>query len=61
MPPLNGAFVVGVQVEALGDGATVGRPVTARRFDGVFRVESGTRPGLLHVPARVTVVSGAAV
>ena len=54
VPPVNGAFVVGVQV----DGAASGRPVTARRFDDVFRVESGTLPGLLHVPARVTVASG---
>ena len=51
VPPLNGAFVVGVQVEDPGSG----RPVTARRFDEVFWVESGTLPGLLCVPARVTV------
>ena len=54
VPPINGAFVVGVQV----DGVTAGRPVTARRFDEVFWVESGTLPGLLAVPARVRVSSG---
>jgi ABC-2 type transport system ATP-binding protein len=54
VPPINGAFVVGVQV----DDAASGRPVTARRADDVFRVESGTLPGLLHVPARVTVATG---
>jgi ABC-2 type transport system ATP-binding protein len=53
VPPLNGAFVVGVQV----DDEASGRPVTARRFDEVFWVESGPLPGLLHVPARTTVVA----
>jgi hypothetical protein len=54
VPRINGAFVIGVQV----DGGASGRPVTARRFDDVFWVESGTLPGLLHVPARSSVTSG---
>jgi len=54
VPPVDGAFVVAVQV----DGGASGRAVTARRTDEVFRVESGTLPGLLHVPARVSVASG---
>jgi ABC-2 type transport system ATP-binding protein len=58
VPPLNGAFVVGVQVEAQSDGGA-GRPVTARRFDQVFRVQSGPLAGLLHVPASATVSQGA--
>jgi len=51
VPPLNGAFVVGVQV----DDEASGRPVTARRFDAAFWVESGPLPGLLHVPATTSV------
>ena len=55
VPPLNGAFVVGVQV----DDARTGRAVAARRFDDAFWVQSGPLPGLLHVPASVTVTTGA--
>jgi len=47
VPPLNGAFIVGVQV----DHAESGLPITARRFDAAIWVESGTLPGLLSVQA----------
>ncbi|MBW3551824.1 MAG: hypothetical protein KY442_13890 [Proteobacteria bacterium] len=53
VPPLNGAFVVGAQVED----ARTGRPLAARRFDDAFWVETGRLPGLLHVPATATVTS----
>ncbi|MCW2613084.1 MAG: transporter ATP-binding protein match [Frankiales bacterium] len=51
VPPLNGAFILGVQV----DHAETGLPITARRFDDAIWVETGTLPGLLDVPAKVTV------
>ncbi|MCW2681768.1 MAG: transporter related [Frankiales bacterium] len=51
VPPLNGAFVVGVQV----DHAETGLPLTARRFDDAVWVETGDLPGLLAVPATTTV------
>ena len=50
VPPLNGAFIVGVQV----DHAETGLPITARRFDQALWVETGTLPGLLSVPSRAT-------
>jgi ABC-2 type transport system ATP-binding protein len=51
VPRLNGGFVVGVQVDEPGSGL----PITARRFDDVVWVETGTLPGLLDVPALVQV------
>jgi ABC-2 type transport system ATP-binding protein len=51
-PPLNGAFIVGVQV----DHAETGLPITARRFDDALWVETGDLPGLLDIPAKVTVI-----
>ena len=51
VPPLNGAFVLGVQV----DHAETGLPITARRFDEVIWVETGHLPGLLDVPATAVV------
>jgi ABC-2 type transport system ATP-binding protein len=51
VPPLNGAFIVGVQV----DHAETGLPITARRFDSAIWVETGELPGLLDVPARSSV------
>ena len=48
VPRLNGAFIVGVQV----DHAETGLPITARRFDEAFWVETGELPGLLDVPAK---------
>ena len=51
VPRLNGAFILGVQV----DHAETGLPITARRFDEVFWVETGDLPGLLDVPARAVV------
>ena len=53
VPPLNGAFIVGVQV----DHAQTGLPITARRFDDAIWVETGRLPGLLDVPARATVTA----
>ncbi len=50
-PRLNGAFIVGVQV----DEPSTGLPITARRFDDAVWVETGTLPGLLDVPAQVEV------
>ena len=52
VPRLNGAFIVGVQV----DHAETGLPITARRFDDAVWVETGDLPGLLDVPAEVKVV-----
>jgi ABC-2 type transport system ATP-binding protein len=51
VPRLNGAFIVGVQVEH----AETGLPITARRFDEAFWVETGDLPGLLDVPAKAVV------
>ena len=51
VPRLNGAFVVGVQV----DEPSTGLPITARRFDDAVWVETGELPGLLDVPAEVAV------
>lgn len=48
VPPLNGAFILGVQV----DHTDTGLPITARRFDAAIWVETGTLPGLLAVPAK---------
>jgi ABC-2 type transport system ATP-binding protein len=59
MPPLVGAFVLGVSVSA----ADSGRAVTARRFDQTFWVLDAPRGGLLHLPSTAQVrrneVSGA--
>ena len=51
VPPLNGAFILGVQV----DHAETHLPITARRFDDAIWVETGTLPGLLDVPATASV------
>ena len=51
VPPLNGAFILGVQV----DHAETGLPITARRFDDAIWVETGDLPGLLDVPAKAVV------
>ncbi len=51
VPRLNGAFIVGVQVEE----PSTGLPITARRFDDAVWVETGSLPGLLDVRARVRV------
>ncbi|MCU1693085.1 MAG: transporter related [Frankiales bacterium] len=51
VPRLNGAFVVGVQV----DEPATGLPITARRFDAAVWVETGVLPGILDVPAQVEV------
>lgn len=51
VPPLNGAFIVGVQV----DHAQTGLPITARRFDDAIWVETGDLPGLLDIPATAVV------
>ncbi|MEX2289321.1 MAG: ABC transporter ATP-binding protein [Mycobacteriales bacterium] len=53
VPALNGAFIVGVQV----DHAVSGLPITARRFDEAIWVETGRLPGLLDVPALATVTA----
>jgi ABC-2 type transport system ATP-binding protein len=45
-PALNGAYRIAVQVEE----TTTGNPVTARSFDEVFWMTSGTLPGILTVP-----------
>ncbi len=54
VPRLNGAFIVGVQVDEPGSGL----PITARRFDSAIWVETGDLPGLLDVPATVRVQQG---
>jgi ABC-2 type transport system ATP-binding protein len=51
VPRLNGAFIVGVTVEH----SDTGLPITARRFDEAFWVETGDLPGLLDVPAKAVV------
>ena len=53
-PPLNGAFIVGVQV----DEPSTGLPITARRFDHAVWVETGTLPGILSVPHEVAITGG---
>jgi ABC-2 type transport system ATP-binding protein len=50
-PALNGAFILGVQV----DHAETGLPITARRFDPALRIDSGVLPGLLDVAATARV------
>ncbi|MCW2666386.1 MAG: transporter related [Frankiales bacterium] len=57
VPRLNGAFIVGVQVDEPGTGL----PITARRFDSAIWVETGELPGLLDVPATVEIHSAEAV
>jgi ABC-2 type transport system ATP-binding protein len=54
MPPLVGAFVLGVTVS---DPAS-GQPITARRFDQTFWVLDGPRGGLLHLPTTARIRSG---
>ncbi|MDX6197672.1 MAG: type transport system ATP-binding protein [Actinomycetota bacterium] len=51
MPPLVGAFILGVSVL---DAAT-GQPITARRFDRAFWVLDGPRGALLHLPTTAKV------
>jgi len=53
-PPLNGAFVLGVQI----DHAETEKPITARVFSEAFRVETGTLPGLISVPAKASLTRG---
>jgi hypothetical protein len=53
MPPLVGAFILGVSVLD----AKSGRPITARRFDHTFWVLDGPRGALLHLPTTATVRS----
>jgi hypothetical protein len=53
MPPLVGAFILGVTVsDAVSD-----RPITARRFDQAFWVLDEPRGALLHLPTTAKVVS----
>jgi ABC-2 type transport system ATP-binding protein len=51
MPPLVGAFILGVTV----NDAAGGRPVTARRFDEAFWVLDGPRGPILHLPTTAQV------
>ena len=53
MPPLVGAFVLGVTVSD----AVSERPITARRFDQAFWVLDGPRGALLHLPTTAKVIS----
>ncbi|GAC1439611.1 MAG: hypothetical protein NVSMB55_01590 [Mycobacteriales bacterium] len=53
MPPLVGAFILGVTVTD----PTSGRPITARRFDQTFWVLDGPRGALLHLPTTAQVIS----
>jgi ABC-2 type transport system ATP-binding protein len=53
MPPLVGAFILGVSVLD----AESGQPVTARRFDHAFWVLDGPRGALLHLPSTAKVRS----
>jgi hypothetical protein len=53
MPPLVGAFILGVSVID----PTSERPVTARRFDQTFWVLDGPRGALLHLPTTARVLS----
>jgi ABC-2 type transport system ATP-binding protein len=53
MPPLVGAFILGVSMLD----AASGRPITARRFDRAFWVLDGPRGALLHLPTTATVRS----
>jgi ABC-2 type transport system ATP-binding protein len=46
LPPLNGAYRIGIQVED----PVSGNPVSVRIFDKVFWVTSGDLPGILAVP-----------
>ncbi len=52
VPRLNGAYIVGVQVQE----PQSGLPIAARRFDDAVWVESGDLPGILDVPARAEVL-----
>jgi ABC-2 type transport system ATP-binding protein len=51
MPPLVGAFVLGVTI----NDAESGQPVSARRFDQAFWVLDGPRGALLHLPSTARV------
>jgi ABC-2 type transport system ATP-binding protein len=53
MPPLVGAFVLGVTVTD----PVSGRPVTARRFSEAFWVLDGPRGALLHLPSTARVLT----
>ncbi|MCU1589047.1 MAG: transporter ATP-binding protein match [Frankiales bacterium] len=53
MPPLVGAFILGVSVI---DPASE-RPITARRFDQTFWVLDGPRGALLHLPTTARVLT----
>ncbi|MBK5307378.1 MAG: ABC transporter ATP-binding protein [Frankiaceae bacterium] len=53
MPPLVGAFILGVSVLD----PESGRPISARRFDQAFWVLDGPRGALLHLPTTATVRS----
>jgi ABC-2 type transport system ATP-binding protein len=54
MPPLVGAFILGVQIN---DSAT-GRAITANRFPGTFWVLDEPRGALLHLPSTARVSQG---
>jgi ABC-2 type transport system ATP-binding protein len=53
MPPLVGAFILGVTVSD----AVSERPITARRFDQAFWVLDAPRGALLHLPTTAKVIS----
>jgi hypothetical protein len=53
MPPLVGAFILGVTVSD----PQSGRPITARRFDQTFWVLDGPRGALLHLPTTAKVLT----
>jgi hypothetical protein len=46
VPPLNGAYRIGIMVED----PVSEKPVSVRLFDEVFWVTSGELPGILSVP-----------
>ncbi|MCW2571306.1 MAG: transporter related [Frankiales bacterium] len=53
MPPLVGAFILGVTVSD----PESGRAITARRFDQTFWVLDGPRGALLHLPTTAKVLT----
>jgi ABC-2 type transport system ATP-binding protein len=53
MPPLVGAFVLGVTVSD----PVSERPITARRFDQTFWVLDGPRGAILHLPSTARVLA----
>jgi hypothetical protein len=53
MPPLVGAYVLGVTVSD----PVSERPITARRFDQTFWVLDGPRGAILHLPSTAKVLA----